>query len=94
MDESYYSRFVRLHETDSSIEANEYLECEWVLLNVVKTQVAEESWNTYYVLGWNKRIEDIKRGRCYEERIKEEFEKKYGQRPESILVNESGDDLF
>ena len=51
MDESYYSGFVRLYETDSSVEANEYLECEWVLLNVVKTQVAEESWNTYYVLG-------------------------------------------
>ena len=56
MDESYYSGFVRLYETDSSVEANEYLECEWVLLNVVKTQVAEESWSTYYVLGWNKDV--------------------------------------
>ena len=94
MDESCYSKFIRLYETSDSVEANEYLECGWTLLNVVKTQVAEESWNTYYVLGWNKRIEDIKRGRCYEERIKKEFEKKYAQSPESFLANASGDILF
>ncbi|WP_201592041.1 hypothetical protein [Psychrobacter fozii] len=74
MDESYYSGFVRLYETDSSVEANEYLECEWVLLNVVKTQVAEESWNTYYVLGWNKKVEDIKRGRSWKERLDSDAE--------------------
>ncbi|WP_314885564.1 hypothetical protein [Psychrobacter immobilis] len=74
MDESYYSGFVRLYETDSSVEANEYLECEWVLLNVVKTQVAEESWNTYYVLGWNKKVEDIKRGRSWKERMDADIE--------------------
>lgn len=74
MDESYYSGFVRLYETDSSVEANEYLECEWVLLNVVKTQVAEESWNTYYVLGWNKKVEDIKRGRSWKERVDADIE--------------------
>lgn len=43
MDESYYNKFIRLHETSDSVEANEYLECGWVLLNVVKTQVSEES---------------------------------------------------
>lgn len=74
MDESYYNKFIRLHETSDSVEANEYLECEWVLLNVVKTQVSEESWNTYYVLGWNKKVEDIKRGRSWKERMDTDIE--------------------
>lgn len=84
MDESYYSGFVRLYETDSSVEANEYLECEWVLLNVVKTQVAEESWNTYYVLGWNKKVEDIKRGRSWKERIDADIENHKNDRKKSV----------
>ena len=84
MDESYYSGFVKLYETDSSIEANEYLECEWVLLNVVKTQVAEESWNTYYVLGWNKKIEDIKRGRSWKERMDADIENYRKDRNKSV----------
>lgn len=94
MDESYYNKFVRLHETSDSLEANEYLECGWVLLNVVKTQVSEESWNTYYILGWNKCIEDIKRGRGYKERVKGEFEEKYGKSPESVLATENDDTPF
>lgn len=84
MDESYYSGFVRLYETDSSVEANEYLECEWVLLNVVKTQVAEESWNTYYVLGWNKKVEDIKRGRSFKERMDADIENYKKDRNKSV----------
>ena len=74
MDESYYNKFIRLHETSDSVEANEYLECGWVLLNVVKTQVSEESWNTYYVLGWNTDAENIKRGRSWKERIDADIE--------------------
>lgn len=74
MDESYYSNFLILHETSDSVEANEYLVCGWTLLNVVKTQVAEESWNTYYVLGWNKKIEDVKRGRSWKERLDSDVE--------------------
>lgn len=94
MDEPYYSKFIRLYETSDSVEANEYLEFGWTLLNVVKAQVAEESWNTYYTLGWDKRIEDIKRGRSYEERIRHEFEAKYGQSPQSALVTKNNDTLF
>lgn len=75
MNDSYYSKFVRLYETSSSVEANEYLECGWTLLNVTKTQVAEESWSTYYVLGWDKDIESISRGRSYKQRLDDEFEK-------------------
>ena len=56
------------------MEANEYLECGWILLNVVKTQVAEESWNTYYVLGWNTDVENIKRGRSWKERVDTDME--------------------
>lgn len=74
MDESYYNKFIRLYETSDSVEANEYLECGWVLLNVVKTQVYEESWNTYYVLGQNKKVEDIKRGRSWKERLDTDIE--------------------
>ena len=72
-----YEGFVRLHETDSCIEANEYLEHGWVLLNVVKTQVAKESWTTYYIVGWNKSIDNIKYGRPYGERLRQEFKEKF-----------------
>lgn len=84
MDETFYSKFIRLYETGDSVEANEYLELGWVLLNVVKTQTAEESWTTYYVLGWNKDIENISRGRSYKQRLSDDFEKKYGRKPDSI----------
>jgi len=94
MDESYYNKFIRLHETSDSVEANEYLECGWVLINVVKTQVAEESWNTYYVLGWNKELENISRGRSYKQRMDNDFEKKYGQSSGSILATENDDASF
>lgn len=92
MDESYYKKFIRLHETSDSVEANEYLECEWVLLNVVKTQVSEESWNTYYVLGWNKKVEDIKQGRSWKERMDTNIENYKEDRKKA--VSDDLDTLF
>lgn len=87
MDESYYNKFIRLYETSDSVEANEYLEYGWVLLNVVKTQVAEESWNTYYVLGWNKELENISRGRSYKQRIDADIENYKKDRNKSVTDN-------
>ena len=74
-----YSKFVKLFRTDDTIEANEYLDLGWILLNVEKVQVAEQSFSTYFVLGWKKPIEDIKYGRDYGQRMKDEYNVYYGK---------------
>lgn len=94
MDETYYSNFKRVYETDSSIEANEYLELGWVLLNVVKTQTAKESWTTYYVLGWDGKVEDIKRGRTFGERLKSELKEKRSENEDSQTSEDDRLDIF
>lgn len=76
-DKTDYSAFVQLYETNDSIEANEYLDCGWKLLDVVKTQVADNSWSTYYVLGWNNSIDVIVRGRNFIERMASEIDTMY-----------------
>lgn len=78
MNENYYSGFKKIYETSDSIEANEYLDLGWVLLNVVKTQIAEESWSVYYVLGWSGMVEDIKRGKTFSERMEAELKEQDG----------------
>lgn len=73
-----YHEFVKLFRTSDTIEANEYLDLGWILLNVEKVQVAEQSFNTYFVLGWNKPLEEIECGRSYSQRLKDGLKEKYG----------------
>lgn len=74
-----YHEFVKIFRTNDTIEANEYLDFGWILLNVEKIQVAEQSFNTYFVLGWNKPIQDVKYGRDYGQRMKDEYKAYYGE---------------
>ncbi len=94
MEESYYSKFKRVYETSDSIEANEYLELGWVLLNVIKTQIAEESWNNYYILGWNKESEELQRGRTYSQRIRAGLSESDEEQLVSGLFTMNGDEPF
>ena len=94
MNENYYSSFKKIYQTSDSIEANEYLDLGWILLNVVKTQVAEESWSVYYVLGWSGKVEDIKRGKTFGERLKAEFKEQHGETLDDFLTTNSDNELF
>ena len=73
-----YHEFVKIFRTNDTIEANEYLDFGWILLNVEKVQVGEQSFNTYFVLGWNKPIDEISYGRSYSQRMDNNLKERYG----------------
>jgi hypothetical protein len=89
-----YSEFVKLFRTDDTIEANEYLDLGWILLNVEKVQVAEQSFNTYFMLGWNKPIDAITYGRSYSQRLKDGLKEKYGDKGDKIDIETNNDVPF